>query len=96
LTEAESLGLNAYAKANSIEAYDLQDSLIKQMIKIYKLVGNASKTIAWQDSALLVMKKQRQKENEYAANFIEIIKTQQEQRVENEKAILRAERVSNE
>lgn len=91
LTEAESLGLNAYAKANSIDAYDLQDSLIKQMIKIYKLLGNASKTIARQDSALLVMKKQRQKENEYAANFIEIIKTQQEQRVENEKAILKAE-----
>jgi len=96
LTEAESLGLNAYAKANSIEAYDLQDSLIKQMIKIHKLVGNASKTIAWQDSAIVVMKKQRQKENEYAADFIEIIKAQQEQRIENEKAILRAERVSNE
>ena len=96
LKEAELLGLNAYAKASSIEAYDLQDSLVKQMIKIYKLNNNAPKIIAWQDSAIAVMKKQRQKENEYASNFIEIIKTQQDQRVENENAILRAERVSNE
>jgi len=96
LNEAESQGLNAYAKARSIEAYDLQDSLVKQMIKIYKLIGNAPKIITWQDSAIALIKKQRLKENEYAADFIEIIKAQQEQREENEKAILRAEKVSNE
>lgn len=96
LKEAELQGLSAYTKASSIEAYDLQDSLVKQLIKIFMLTGNTSKIIAWQDSAIVVIKKQRQKENEYAANFIEIIKSQQEQRIENEKAILRAERVSNE
>lgn len=96
LKEAELEGLNAFERSRSIEAYDLQDSLVKQMINIYKLVGNASKIIDWQDSAIAVIKKQRLKENEYAADFLEIIKTQQVQRVENEKAILRAERVSNE
>lgn len=96
LKEAEIQGLNAFEKSRSIEAFDLQDSLVKKIIKIYTLLGNASKIIDWQDSAIVVIKKQRQKENEYAADFLEIIKTQQEQRVENEKAIQRAERVSNE
>ncbi len=96
LKEAESLAINAYVKASLIDAYDLQDSLVIQMIKIHKLSGNRSKIIAWQDSAIVVMIKQRKKENEYAANFIEIIKTQQEQSVENENSILRAERVSKE
>ena len=96
LDEAEKLAFNAYSNARGVDAYELEDTLIKQVIKINKLNGNTNRVADWQDSSITLLKKQRLKENEYAANLLEIIKNQLDLRLENEKAILRAERVSNE
>lgn len=96
LTEAEKMALNAYSNARGVDAYELEDTLIKQVININKLNGNTRKVADWQDSSIALLKKQRVKENEYAANLLEVIKDQLDQRLENEKVIQRAERVSNE
>ncbi len=96
LAQAEKLALDAYSNARAIDAYELEDTLIKQVIQISRLNGNNNNVANWQDSSIALLKKQRIKENEYAANLLEIIKSQIDLRLENEKAILRAERVSNE
>jgi len=96
LAEAESLGLSAFSIAKSIDAFDLLDSIVSQMISLNKLSNNKERVIQWQDSALEVLNKQRIKENEYASSFIDIIKSQHDSRMETENAIMRAERVSNE
>ncbi len=93
---AHTLGVKAYTEARTILAYDLMDSIIGQLIFINRIQGNANQIIQWQDSLLLVQKMQRTKENEYASNFIDIIKSQHDFRLETENAIIRAERVSNE
>jgi signal transduction histidine kinase/Tfp pilus assembly protein PilF len=96
LDQAEKLANNAYLSAKAVDAFELEDTLIKQIIKINRLNGNNKNIAAWQDSSILILKKQRERENEYAANLLEIIKYQIDLRLENEKAIQRAERVSNE
>jgi len=96
LAEAETLGLSAFSIAQSIDAFDLLDSIVSEMIELNKLSNNKEKVIQWQDSALEVLNKQRVKENEYASSFIDIIKSQHDSRMETENAIMRAERVSNE
>ncbi|HJV19117.1 MAG TPA: tetratricopeptide repeat-containing sensor histidine kinase [Sediminibacterium sp.] len=96
LAEAETLGLSAFSIAQSIDAFDLLDSIVNQMIALNKLSNNKERLIQWQDSALKVLNKQRIKENEYASSFIDIIKSQHDSRMETENAIMRAERVSNE
>ncbi|MBL7761378.1 MAG: tetratricopeptide repeat-containing sensor histidine kinase [Sediminibacterium sp.] len=96
LAEAETLGLSAFSIAKSIDAFDLLDSIVSQMITLNKLSNNKEGVIQWQDSALEVLNKQRVKENEYASSFIDIIKSQHDSRMETENAIMRAERVSNE
>lgn len=96
LAEAETLGLSAFSIAQSIDAFDLLDSIVSEMIELNKLSNNKEKVIQWQNSALEVLNKQRIKENEYASSFIDIIKSQHDSRMETENAIMRAERVSNE
>lgn len=89
LAEAESLGLSAFSIAKSIDAFDLLDSIVSQMISLNKLSNNKERVIQWQDSALEVLNKQRSKENEYASSFIDIIKSQHDSRMETENAIMR-------
>ncbi len=96
LLQAEKLAINAYSNAKEVDAYELEDTLTKQIIQINRLNGNAKNVADWQDSSIVLLKKQRIKENEYASNLLEIIKDQLDQRLENEKAIQRAERVSTE
>jgi signal transduction histidine kinase len=96
LEEAEKLANSAYSSASNVDAYELEDTLIKQIIKINRLTGKNKIVANWQDSSIALLNKQRLKENEYASSLLEIIKNQIDLRLENEKAILRAERVSNE
>ena len=96
LEQAEKLAKNAYESASIIDAYELKDTLIKQIIKINRLSGNNKNIADWQDSSIALINKQREKENEYAADLLAIIKNQIDLSIENEKAIQRAERVSNE
>ncbi len=96
LQQAERIAVNAYSSAKEVDAYELEDTLIKQIVLINRLNGNSKNVVDWQDSSIALLKKQRVKENEYAANLLEIIKDQLDQRLENEKAIQRAERVSSE
>ncbi|MEI6264527.1 MAG: tetratricopeptide repeat-containing sensor histidine kinase [Sphingobacteriia bacterium] len=96
LQQAEKLAINAYTNAKEVDAYELEDTLIKQIVLVNRLNGNSKNVANWQDSSIALLKKQRLKENEYASNLLEIIKDQLDQRLENEKAIQRAERVSSE
>jgi signal transduction histidine kinase len=87
---------SAYEFAKSVNAYDILDQSIAQIITYYRKTNNLEKAIAWQDSAILIINQHRIKENEYATNFIDIIKNQQNLRLDRENAIIRAQRASDE
>ncbi|OYY12213.1 MAG: hypothetical protein B7Y66_00205 [Sphingobacteriia bacterium 35-36-14] len=86
----------AYEFAKSVNAYDILDQSTQQIINYYRRTNNLEKAIAWQDTALLVINQHRIKENELATNFIDIIKNQQNLRLDRENAIIRAQRASDE
>ncbi len=96
LKEALFFSKQSYAASKSINAYGLIEQSISQIITNYRLQGNINMAIIWQDTAMLELNKRRVIENEYAANFIEVIKKQQLIRLDAENAMIRAEKVSEE
>ncbi len=93
---ALALSKQSYFAAKSINAYGLIETSINQIIANYRLQNNTKMAIIWQDSAILELNKRRKTENEYAANFIEVIKKQQVIRLDGENAMIRAEKASDE
>lgn len=96
LDSAFAMSKTSYAYAKSINAYELANQSIEQIILYYKKTNALEKAMAWQDSAILINNLHREKENEYAANLIDIIKNQQNIRLDRENAIIRAQRASDE
>lgn len=96
LDSAFAMSKTSYAYAKSINAYELANQSIEQIILYYKKTNALDKAMAWQDSAILINNLHREKENEYAANLIDIIKNQQNIRLDRENAIIRAQRASDE
>ncbi len=86
----------SYAASKSIHAYGLIEHSLSQIIANYREQGNINMAIIWQDTAMFELNKRRVIENEYAANFIEVIKKQQVIRLDGENAMIRAEKVSEE
>jgi len=86
----------SYDFAKSINAYDLTYQSVTQIIDYYRKVSNLDKAISWQDTLIAVTNQHRVKENEYASNFIDIIKNQQNLRLDKENAFIRAQRASDE
>lgn len=96
LDDMYALSKTSYDYAKSINAYDLTYQSVAQIINYYKKVNNPDKAIAWQDTIIAVTNQHRIKENEYASNFIDIIKNQQNLRLDKENAFIRAQRASDE
>lgn len=94
--QAEQAGMSAFKMVKNIEAVDLFYAVNAKMVQLYNSQGNQAKLISWQDSAFQVLNRHRKRENEFSANFIEVIKNQHDYRLATENAIVRAERVSDE
>ncbi|WP_439505409.1 ATP-binding protein [Sediminibacterium sp.] len=96
LDSAFAMSKASYVFAKSIGAHELMDHSVRQIIQYYKKTNSLVNAMAWQDTAILINQLHRKKENEYAANFIDIIKNQQSLRLDRENAFLRAQRASDE
>ncbi|MFY8025611.1 MAG: tetratricopeptide repeat-containing sensor histidine kinase [Sediminibacterium sp.] len=96
LDSAFAMSKASYLFAKSISAHELIDQSVQQIILYYKKTNSLEKAMAWQDTAILINTLHRKKENEYAANFIDIIKNQQSLRLDWENSFLRAQRASDE
>lgn len=96
LDAALMMSKTSYEFAKSVNAYDILDQSLEQIITYYRRTNNLEKAIAWQDTAIEIINHHRIKENEYATNFIDIIKNQQNLRLDRENAIIRAQRASDE
>ncbi|PJE45865.1 MAG: hypothetical protein CUR34_13630 [Sediminibacterium sp.] len=96
LDSAFAMSKASYLFAKSIGAHELIDQSVHQIIQYYKKTNALEKAMAWQDTAILINTLHRKKENEYAANFIDIIKNQQSLRLDWENSFLRAQRASDE
>lgn len=96
LDSAFEMSKASYVYAKSINAYELIDQSVQQIIHYHKKTNSLDKAMAWQDTAILVNIQHRKKENEFAANFIDIIKNQQNLRLDRENAFIRAQRASDE
>ncbi len=96
LAKALNLSIKSYKEAKSINAFNLVNTSIEQIISNYRLQGDYKNATNWQDTAIIALNNHRKKENEYAANFIGIIKSQQSLRLDKDNIILRAEKASDE
>lgn len=96
LDKALNLSIKSYKEAKSINAFNLVNTSIEQIISNYRLQGNYKNAMIWQDTAIIALNNHRKQENEYAANFIDIIKSQQSLRLDKDNIILRAEKASDE
>ncbi len=96
MNDVFSLSKKSYDYATSINAYDLTYQSVAQIIHYYRQINNLDKAISWQDTLISVTNQHRIKENEYASNFIDIIKNQQNLRLDKENAFIRAQRASDE
>lgn len=96
LDSAFAMSKASYLFAKSIGAHELIDQSVQQIIQYYKKTNALEKAMAWQDTAIFINTLHRKKENEYAANFIDIIKNQQSLRLDWENSFLRAQRASDE
>ena len=96
LDSAFAMSKASYLFAKSINAYDLINPSVYQIIQYYKKTNDLVNAMSWQDTAILINNLHRKKENEYAANFIDIIKNQQSLRLDRENDIIRAQRASDE
>lgn len=86
----------AYNNAYRISAYNLLGEAAEQLISVYRKQDNNIKASQWQDSLLNILKIQIENEKAYALNFIEVIKSQDLQKINAEKEVSSVRRVQQE
>jgi two-component system sensor histidine kinase/response regulator len=87
---------DAYNHAYLISATNLLKEAAEQMIDIYRRQNDKGRASQWQDSLLQVLKTQIENEKAYALNFIEVIKSQDLQKINAEKEVSSARRIQQE
>lgn len=86
----------AYRNALAISAYNLLKDAATKVISAYQKKGDIAHAAQWQDSLLNILKTQMVNEKEYALNFIDVIKSQDIQKINAEKEVSSARRVQKE
>lgn len=86
----------AYANAASITAFNLLKDAAEKIVMGYRKKGDVPAASQWQDSVIKIMAARSENEKEYALNFIEVIKSQNLQKANDENEILRARRIQKE
>ena len=88
-------GLDGFVMAKQANAFSLMDANIQFILKAYKKQNNYAKIALWQDSLMVFIKEQNQKDKQYAINFIELVKNQETQKIEAQKKVAENIEVSN-
>lgn len=87
---------NAYKSAYTISAYNLLKEAATKVVQGYRQTGDIQTASQWQDSLVEIFKAQIENEKEYALNFIDVIKSQNAQKITAENEVARAKRVQKE
>ena len=90
------LVIDAYKSATVVSALNLLKEAAAKAVEGYKQKGDMQTAAQWQDSLIRVLNTQIENEKEYALNFIDIIKSQNEQKIYAENEVVRAKRVQQE
>ncbi len=93
---AVNMAREAYQNALAVSAYNLMKEAASKLITIYRSKGDIQKTGQWQDSLVKVLLTQIDNEREYALNFIEVINSQDKQKITAENEVQNARRVQRE
>lgn len=76
---------SAYRNASSVSAYNLLKDAASQMISLYRSKDDIRQAAQWQDSLVKILQTQINNEKVYAQNFIDVIKSQDIQKINAEK-----------
>ena len=90
------LAKDAYQSASAISAYNLLKEAATKVMEGYRQKGDIEKAAQWQDSVINILKIQIENEKVYALNFIDVIKSQDIQKINAEKEVRSARRVQQE
>lgn len=91
-----SMAREAYQNAAAVSAYNLMKDAVTSMIAVYRQKGDDNKAMQWQDSLVKILKTQIENEKVYALNFIDVIKSQDIQKINAENEVKSAKRVQSE
>ncbi len=83
--EAIKFSEHAFDYASSIDAYQLVSKAIENIIYAYRKKNDLTKIIEWQDKLIKTEKGISDQEKNYAINFIDILKEQQDKQMKVEK-----------
>lgn len=90
------LVIDAYKSATVVSALNLLKEAAAKAVEGYKQKGDMQTAAQWQDSLIRILNTQIENEKEYALNFIDIIKSQNEQKIYAENEVVRAKSVQQE
>jgi two-component system sensor histidine kinase/response regulator len=93
---AVKLAMDAYENASVVSAYSLLKDAAVQVIGVYREQGNIQRATQWQDSLVKILQTQIDNEKVYALNFIDVIKSQDIQKINAEKEVSSSRRVQQE
>jgi len=97
MTDASvSMAKNAYKNASAVSAYNLLKDAASKVVEGYRQKGDVQTATQWQDSVIKKLKAQNDNEKEYALNFIDVIKSQDLEKTDAEKAVVKAKNVQKE
>lgn len=86
----------AYQNAYAVSAYNLMKDAANKMIEVYRQKADIPKASQWQDSLVKILQLQNENEKVYALNFIDVIKSQDIQKINAENEVVNARRVQRE
>ncbi|MBV9989148.1 MAG: HAMP domain-containing histidine kinase, partial [Chitinophagaceae bacterium] len=90
------LAMDTYGNASIVSAYSLLKDAATQVITVYRRQGDARLAAQWQDSLVKILETQIDNEKVYALNFIDVIKSQDIQKINAEKEVSSSRRVQQE
>ncbi len=91
-----SMAMSAYQSASAVAAYNLLKEAATQTVEAYRQKGDSRLAGQWQDSVIKILQTQIENEKVYALNFIEVIKSQDQQKANAEREATGARRVQQE
>lgn len=86
----------AYNSASGVKAYNILKEAATKLIAAYRRAGDNKQAGEWQDSLVVILQAQLTNEKEYALNFIAVIKSQDQLKVNAENLVRKTQRVAKE
>ena len=93
---AVNLAKEAYKSAGFVSAYNLLKEAANKVVEGYRKKGDVQTAAQWQDSLIKILQVQNENEKGYALTYIDVIKSQDVQKLNAENEVVRAKRVQQE